>query len=185
MYSCLIKKDYELYNVLNKNKLTLDYIPNDGETIFLSEKSNVSTGGDSVDVTDKMPDNIKQVAVNTLKSIPGLPHGGLDMIVNIETEQAAVLEIDPIPQIGSLVFPMIGTARDIPSDIIDYYFPETIGYPEFNSNVFFDSASILEPLVNKAAKEISVSPAPPKTNFMVKKYIVSGDVQDVGYRKWI
>src|SRR5699024_1928146 len=155
------------------------------EIVYLSEKSNISSGGDSIDFTEEMPDEIKQIAINTLKSISGLPHGGLDMIVNLETKYAAVIEINPIPQIGSLVFPMKGKSRDIPSEIIDYYFPETIGYQEFNSNIFFDSKIMLEPLINKSAKEITVVPAPMKTNFIARKYIVSGKVQGVGYRKWI
>lgn len=184
LYSCLIKKDYEIKRLIDKGIFTLDSIPKKGEQIFLSEKSNISTGGDSVDVTDEMPNEIKQIAINALKAVPGLPHGGLDMIVNLKEKTATVLEINPIPQIGSLVFPMEGKARDIPSALIDYYFPETINKEGYNGGIYFDFKSTLQPLKNKSAKEVVVTPAP-LTELYAKKYIVKGKVQGVNYRRWI
>lgn len=183
LYSCLIKKDYEIKRLIDKGLFTLDSIPKKGEQIFLSEKSNISTGGDSLDVTEEMPYEIKQIAIDALKAVPGLPHGGLDMIVDLEAKTAAVLEINPIPQIGSLVFPMEGKARDIPSALIDYYFPETSNKEGYNGSIYFDFKSTLQPLINKSAKEVVVISAPLME--YAKKYIIKGKVQGVNYRRWI
>ena len=39
-----------------------DSIPTSDEIVFLRENSNVSTGGDSIDVTDQIPDDYKKIA---------------------------------------------------------------------------------------------------------------------------
>src|SRR5699024_7155760 len=124
---CLIKVDYEVKKYVEKAGLTLDSVLENGEILYLREKSNISTGGDSIDVLDELPATMKSTAVNSLKSIPVLPHGGVDLIYDDTNpdSQAYVLEINAIPQIGSLVYPMKGKGRDIPAALIDYYFPET------------------------------------------------------------
>ncbi len=58
--------------MLEKQGYTLKSIPSKDERIFLKSKNNVSSGGDSVDVTDELTDEIKLVAVNAAKAIPGL-----------------------------------------------------------------------------------------------------------------
>ena len=187
LFSCLIKIDYEVKNFIKRAGLTLDSIPNKGQQIFLREKSNISTGGDSVDVRDELPVEIKKVAIEALKAMPSLPHAGVDIIVNPNQpvdKAAVVLEINAIPQIGSLVFPMIGQARDVPSAIIDYYFPETKEKKNYNDRVYFDFKGILEPLMSKSASEVTVSP-PPLTHTFAKKYVIIGKVQNVRYRRWI
>ena len=45
----------------NKN---FDYVPLAGETVYLRENSNISTGGDSIDYTDDIPQKFKDIAVN-------------------------------------------------------------------------------------------------------------------------
>src|SRR5690606_30809451 len=107
-----------------------------GERVFLRENSNISTGGDSVDVTDELPQEIKEIAIKALKVVPGLPHGGVDIIINKNAPEGkvegVVIELNPVPQIGSLVFPMIGKARDVTGAIIDFYFPETKNKEVYN-----------------------------------------------------
>lgn len=81
------------------------------------------------------------MAVKTLKQIPNFSNGGVDMMVDFteaSKEKAHIIELTPIPQIGALVFPMEGKGRDIPSAIIDSYFPETINRKHSNPNIFFD-----------------------------------------------
>ncbi|WP_188454993.1 acylphosphatase [Virgibacillus oceani] len=185
--TCLIKVDFEIKNILDKLGLSLDSVPEAGQLIFLREKSNVSTGGDSIELTDEFPAEIKNIAISALKSIPDFPHGGVDIIYNANkpiNEAAVVLELSPTPQIGSLVFPMEGKSRDVPAAIIDYYFPETKNKKDQNANVYFDLNSLLEPLMSKSASEVTASPAP-LTEIYAKKYVISGKVQGVGYRKWV
>lgn len=185
--SCLIKVDFEVENFLQETNRTLQTIPKDKEVIFLRKISNISRGGDSIEVLDTFPEAVKMVAINALKALPQMPHGGVDIIIdkNKPIEQAGtVIEINGIPQIGSLVFPMLGTARDIPAAIIDYYFPETKKDANKHGNIFFDFREVLRPLVNKSASEVTVIPVPIDISVSMK-YIVKGNVQNVGYRRWI
>lgn len=186
--SCLIKVDFEIKNLLKKKGLTLDYVPDKGERIFLRKKSNISMGGDSIEITEEFPEEIKQVAIDAIKALPGLAHAGVDVIVNIDPvtkkPMGYVLEINAVPQIGSLVFPMRGQARDIPGAIVDYYFPETIDKKNYNPRLYFDFGEVLRPLRNKVASEVTVIPVPTDIE-VAKVYIVTGKVQGVNYRRWI
>lgn len=187
LYSCLIKVDFEVKNILNELGYTLDYIPKKDQQIFLREKSNISTGGDSIEVTNNFPSEIKQIAVDSLKSIENFPHGGVDIIYNANKpldESAVVLELSPTPQIGSLVFPMQGQGRDIPAAILNFYFPETKNKEIKNSQLYFNMDSVLRPLISGSAKEVIVKPAP-SFKMKSKKFVVQGKVQGVGFRKWI
>jgi len=187
LFSCQIKMDYEIENLIKNAGVSLDSIPEKDKQIFLREKSNITSGGDSVDVTDEFPEEIKKMAVEALKAVPDFPHGGVDIIVdpNRPVDNAAyVIELTPVPQIGSLVFPMKGKGRDVPSAIIDYYFPETKNKRNNNPNVYFDLKDVLAPLMSKSASEITVSPVPLNLTF-AKKYNINGKVQGVGFRRWV
>ncbi|SDZ55528.1 D-alanine-D-alanine ligase [Evansella caseinilytica] len=187
LFSCLIDIDKEVLDFIQTSGYTLESIPNRGEKILLREKTNVSAGGDPIDVTDDLPDELKQIAVDAIKAIPGLHHGGVDIIVDVNKpieKSAVVIELNPTAQIGGILFPMKGRARDIPAAIIDYYFPETKGITTRNSRVYFDFNTVLEPLSSRSAVEVEVSPAP-IGKIYAKKYIVSGFVQRVSYHQWL
>ncbi|GGA64756.1 acylphosphatase [Ornithinibacillus halotolerans] len=185
--SCLIEMDKEILEFVQEAGYTMQDVPEKGKLIYLREKTNVSSGGDPIDVTDTMPDHIKQIAIDALKAVPGLYHGGVDIIVNEDKsikDPAVVIELNPTAQIGGALYPLRGKARNIPAAIIDYYFPETKGIDTTNSKVYFDMTTVLEPLENRAALEVEVAPAP-MGEFFAKRYVVSGDVQRHSYHKWL
>ena len=187
LFSCLIKVDYEIENILARRKLSLSSVPDVNELVYLREKSNISTGGDSIDLTDEFPEEIKKIAVSALKQIPNFPNGGVDIMVDYSKpiDQAAkVIELTPVPQIGSLIFPMKGKGRDIPSAVIDFYFPNTKEFKNNNSNIYFDLRNVLSPLMSKSASEVTVIPCPDYIDTQIK-YVIKGKVQDVGFRRWI
>ena len=185
--SCLIHIDVEILEFIEKKGYNLTSIPPKGEYILLREKTNVSTGGDPLDVTDEISDDIKQIAVNTIKAFPGLYHAGVDIIINEDgnlKEPAYVLEINATAQIGGILFPLRGKARNIPGAIIDYYFPETKGIDTSQSRVYFDMSTVLEPMENRAALEVEVAPAP-MDKIYARKYTVIGNVQKESYHRWL
>lgn len=187
LYSCLIKVDYEVKSRLEKKGLDLNSIPEKDEHIYLRKKSNISSGGDSVDKTDELPDEIKKIAINALKHIPDFPNGGIDIMVDYSKpieEAAKVIELTPVPQIGSILYPMKGKGRDIPASIVDYYFPETKHLKNNNPNIYFDIRDVLTPLMSKSASEVTVIPCPEYMEVQ-KRYIIKGKVQGVGYRRWV
>ncbi|MED3655570.1 acylphosphatase [Heyndrickxia sporothermodurans] len=184
LISCLINIDQRMEDFIRKQGYTLDSILKPGEHLYLNQISNISKGGDPIGVTEELTDRIKNIAVQALHCIPGLTHGAVDLIIdNTNKNNAVVLELNPTAQIGGLLFPVEGKASDIPSAIIDYYFPETKGAMFSNkSKLYFDFMDVLYPLNNRTAKVTTVTPIP-KGEIYAKKYIVKGNVQNIGYHR--
>jgi D-alanine-D-alanine ligase-like ATP-grasp enzyme/acylphosphatase len=154
-----IKKDKELTTLLNSYGYTIDSIPNKGEMVFLKTKSNISAGGEPVDATDKVTEKVKTNAIKALQAIPGLPHGGVDVLWDPKKDSVAVLEVNYIPSIRTHLFPMIGNARDIPKAIVDYYFPQTkqnIEEPLY----YFDIGDIYKGFQNNTLQSVSIPEYP-------------------------
>lgn len=174
-----IKVDYEVNQKLENLGYNLETVPKKGETVFLRNISNLSTGGDSISATYELTDEVKKVAVNSLKALPSIPQGGVDVIVDpVDKRKCVVLEINATAEISFHPFPLEGNPQDVPGAIVDYYFPETIGKEK--SIFYFDFPSILEPLKSWAANEIEVAQAL-QGEIFGKKYIAEGKVVKVGY----
>ncbi|WP_163969615.1 acylphosphatase [Oceanobacillus halotolerans] len=186
--SCLIEMDKEILEFIQSAGYSLESVPKKGEVIYLRQKTNISSGGDPIDVTDTLPDEFKQIAIDAVKAVPGLYHGGVDIIVNENRTSlkapGVVIELNPTAQIGGILYPLKGKARNIPGAIIDYYFPETKGIETANSSVYFDMTNVLEPLESRSAIEVEVMPAP-KGKMYAKRYVVRGTVQRQSYHRWL
>ena len=185
--SCLIHIDVELVEFIEEKGYDLTSIPPKDEYIPLREKTNVSIGGDPIDVTDQISEDTKQIAIDTLKAFPGLTHAGVDIIINENKnlkDPAYVLEINATAQIGGILYPLRGKARNIPGAIIDYYFPETKGIDTSNSKVYFDMSTVLEPMENRSALEVEVAPCP-LGKMHARKFTVTGNVQKESYHRWL
>lgn len=181
--TCQIKINQELVDYIGKSGYTLESIPGKDEVVYLSDKGNISIGGDPIDVLDELSDEIKQIAVQALRAIPGLTHGAVDLIIDKDqdgNEAGYVIELNPTAQIGGILFPVKGKSRDIPAAIIDYYFPETKNVQTEKEKIYFDFYDVLEPLISRQGVISTVSPAPIGKIHM-KKYTVYGDVQNHGY----
>lgn len=171
--SRLIKVDLEIRSILKRKGYKLSTIPNDGERIFLREKSNLSKGGDAIDVTDRLTDNLKDIARNVGKAIPGLQHYGVDMIVDEDNDTGVILEVNTRPGFGGHLFPMEGTPRDFAKEIIDFYFPETEN--QGRSWLYFDFDSALEPILNNTTSTIEINTISPESLYG-RKLTLSGDI---------
>ncbi|KGX87203.1 acylphosphatase [Pontibacillus litoralis] len=185
--SCLIEMDKEIIEFIGAAGYTLESIPEKGEEIYLRQKTNVSSGGDPIDVTDEIPEEFKQIAIDAVKAIPGLYHCGVDIIVNDDRtveNPAVVIELNPTAQIGGILYPLRGQARNIPAAIIDYYFPETKGMDTTHSKIYFDLPAVLEPLENRSAIEVEIPPAP-MGKLYAKRFVVKGKVQGHSYHRFL
>lgn len=185
--SCLIHTDNEIIRFINEKGYDLTSVPKAGEFILLREKTNVSIGGDPIDVTDEIDDQFKQIAIDAVKAIPGLYHAGVDIIIDddeTKERRAVVLEINATAQIGGILFPLRGKARNIPKAIIDFYFPETKGIDTTHSKIYFDMSTVLEPMENRSAMEVEVAPAP-LGKLYAKKFSVIGNVTSESYHRWL
>lgn len=178
-----IKIDKELKNYLQSLNLSLESVPEKGQRVFLSKDSNITAGGESIDVTDELTPEIKSMAIQALNAIPGLVQGAVEMKVNQENNSAVVLNISSKADISLHLFPVEGEARDIPAAIIDYYFPETKDANK-KTNLFFDFKSISKPLEAGLLQEVMV-PSVPEFRHQAKSFTVSGEVQSASYREWV
>lgn len=183
LISCPIKVNKELEEFIQASGYRLSSILQEGKHLFLTNKSNISLGGDPVDVTDTISDKAKEIAIDAVKAVPGLFYGGVDIIINDRTsnnETVAVIELNPTAQIGSLLYPSQGKGRDVPAAIIDYLFPESVSDSKEKSTLYFDFQDVLSPLENKANLMTKVSRIQEGKTYG-KKYTVSGDIDDVYY----
>src|SRR5690625_1485929 len=176
----LIKIDDRMKAYLNKQNKELSDAPDKGETVYLKGESNISAGGDSIDVTDSIRPEVREVAVAAVKAIPDLHHAGVDMIVN--EQEAVVIEINSTGSTALHTFPLYGESQNVGEKIIDYYFTETKN-EEKSDVLYFDYKIILKQLRSNSIKQIEVTDAP-VGKVHAKRYIISGKVQKVGYRIW-
>lgn len=102
---------------------TLDSVPSEGETVYLRENSNISTGGDSIDYTDDVIDEYKQIAVRAAKSA-GAKICGADIIIqDIKVKpfenNYGIIEINFNPAIHIHDYPFQGQNRQVEKKVID------------------------------------------------------------------
>lgn len=182
--SCPIIIDEEVERYLSKKSLSLDSILEAGEQVFLTEKTNISIGGDPIDAFDELSDGIKESAVRALHAVPGLSHGAVDLIIHEDTSEPYIIELNPTANLGGLLYPIKGKARDIPKEIIDYYFPETQDTLRKTSIVYFDYKEVLNPLQDKTAYSTKVVQFD-YDELYTRKFIIHGDVKSFAFHKWI
>lgn len=107
--SYLMKQGYDVKTILPNNK-----------QVFLRENSNISTGGDSIDMTDEMHDHFKQIASSAAKAI-GATICGVDMIIEDLSNPAshyAIIELNFNPAIHIHTFPYKGKKREAAFSIL-------------------------------------------------------------------
>lgn len=110
--------DEPLKIFLQRQKLTLDYIPKNGERIFLRENSNCSTGGESIDVTNTMPERFKKIAEKTARIFEAKVCG-VDIIINdLSLKNYAIIEINDDPGYDINEWPYEGEGKQIGLEIL-------------------------------------------------------------------
>ncbi len=115
-----IKIDDNVKIFLNQHSLDENYIPKENEVVYLRQNSNVSTGGDSIDLTDEIHEKFKQIAVEASKAI-GANICGVDIIVsdykNPESNYS-IIELNFNPAIHIHSYPYKGKERKIAKEIL-------------------------------------------------------------------
>ena len=105
---------------LKVQKKTFDYVPVKDEVVYLRENSNISTGGDSIDYTDKIPEKFKNIAVQCAKAV-NAKICGVDMMLEDymdENTQYGIIELNFNPAIHIHCYPYKGTERKIGEDVL-------------------------------------------------------------------
>ena len=105
---------------LKQSGLNFESIPAKDEIVYLRENSNISTGGDSIDYTDEMPQRFKDIAVASAKAA-GAKFCGVDMMLEDYTNAEgdyAIIEINFNPAIHIHSYPYKGVERNIAEKVL-------------------------------------------------------------------
>lgn len=177
----LIKKDQEVSDHLAQHGYDYNSVPEDGEYLRLRSAANASAGGDVVDVTEELPQRIRDSAVRAVDAIPGLHCAGVDVLYagpgKAPEGDHYVLELNSQPQIGVNMYPTHGRGADVPKKIIDICFPDSQRADrDDDAQVALRLHPALRPLASTHAAEVTFPPIP-ATRFPVR-YLYALDRTD-------
>ena len=105
---------------LKQQNKDFSYIPKKDEVVYLRENSNISTGGDSIDYTDDIPDKFKKIAIEASKAV-NARICGVDMMLedySDENSNYAIIELNFNPAIHIHCYPYKGTERKIGVEVL-------------------------------------------------------------------
>ena len=108
---------------LKSQHKTFDDVPQNGEVVYLRENSNISTGGDSIDFTDDIPDSYKQIAIQAASAL-NVKITGLDMMIKdyhleAKPDNYAIIELNFNPAIHIHCHPYKGKNRKLNEKLMD------------------------------------------------------------------
>lgn len=121
--SKMIKIDTYSESLLRSQGICLDCVPNESEVVILDEVSNLNRGGEPVDVTDIICDDLKTLAIKAAQAFPDLDYAGIDIITPTfdSAGKAVVNEVNNYNNIMMHYYPMFGEPRDPASALIKYF----------------------------------------------------------------
>src|SRR5699024_6948006 len=109
----LIKPDSSMKSFLKYYDYSLETIPDNNEYVLLISVSNTSLGGEMVDITRLVSQEIKDIAINALAALPDMVSGGVDIMMDsFEDKNPAVIEINAFPLLQSTIYPTYSPATD-------------------------------------------------------------------------
>jgi len=124
---CKIKADEDLKDYLRQQGLSLDTVPAAGERVVLRRVANISAGGVSVNVTDRIhPVNVK--LVEDIAKFFRVTCLGIDVLTEDISKpwtdgRLGIIEINAGPGVFMHLAPAIGDPVDVPGMIIRSHFP--------------------------------------------------------------
>ena len=122
-----IRIDGSTLRLLDLRGLSVDSIPPRGEFVQLKTTANLSTGGTSVDVTDRVhPANIEMA--ERISCLVGLDIAGIDVVApSIETpvtdNGGGIVEVNAAPGFRMHLAPTEGKPRPVGEAVVDMLFP--------------------------------------------------------------
>lgn len=114
--------DEEIFHLKNQG-VDPDYIPKNGETVYLRENSNISTGGDSIDYTDLIDSSYKAEAIKAAKAVNARITGVDMMIQDIKSPRtnsnSTIIELNFNPAIHIHCYPYEGINRRLGKKVLE------------------------------------------------------------------
>ena len=113
---------------LNEQGLTFESILAENKVAYLRENSNISTGGDSIDMTDSVHDSYKKLAVEITDAMMAKVCG-VDLIIpditkSVTNDNYGVIEANFNPMMMMHIYPHSGKSRRLSLNVLKMLFPE-------------------------------------------------------------
>lgn len=126
-----IKIDQKMKDFLAKSALDLDSVVKNKQQVFLRAHStlNISLGGDTVDVTDRVHFSVKKIAIRAIQAIPGLSWSGIDYLTKDiyapqKTDDYAILELNSSPRLIWQAQPYSGNKQPVLQEFLKSVFSD-------------------------------------------------------------
>ncbi|MFZ4106034.1 cyanophycin synthetase [Flavobacterium sp.] len=122
-----IDVDRDTTDLLEKLGYNLETVPKKDEVVYLKSTANLSTGGTSIDVTDRMhPENI--FLCERISRVIGLDVCGVDIMAENLTQPlkengGCILEVNAAPGFRMHLAPSEGLPRNVAAPVIDMLYP--------------------------------------------------------------
>jgi cyanophycin synthetase len=119
--------DRDTTDLLSKKGYTLETVPQTGETVYLKSTANLSTGGTSIDVTDKVhPQNV--FFCERIAKVVGLDICGIDIMAKdlsqpLKESGGVILEVNAAPGFRMHLAPSEGLPRNVAAPVLDMMYP--------------------------------------------------------------
>jgi len=125
---CKIKMDDDLKEYLELQDLTVRSVPAEGERVYLRRVANISAGGVSINVTEKIhPINVK--LVEDIAAFFNVACLGIDVLADDIAKpwtdgHFGIIEINAGPGVFMHLAPALGGSIDVPGEIMRSHFPK-------------------------------------------------------------
>jgi len=111
---------------LSAQGLSTSSVPAAGERVFLHLTANISAGGDSYEVTDRIHPDLLHLAEDATSCFPGAHHAGIDLIAErldapLSSQRAIVCEVNLNNDLPLHVFPLYGRPAPVHEVVIGAY----------------------------------------------------------------
>ena len=104
--------DESLEHVLERQELNLRTVPSIGQQVFVRRTANLATGGETIDITEKIHPKVKAMAIGAAKCLK-MPVAGFDFMCRDHTDSRGYfIEVNPIPGFMIHHFPHKGKKRN-------------------------------------------------------------------------
>ncbi|AQQ67160.1 hypothetical protein Mag101_05560 [Microbulbifer agarilyticus] len=137
------------FDLLERDGISLDYIPEPGDTLQLTSVANASAGGETVQVFDYLDQEILELAERGAKCFPGLVQVGVDLIYTSPDQwqpglpRGYIIEVNSNPGICDTVFPSYGRSIDVPGKLVSHMFSDAGA--QFSRKLPKSTVSLAEP----------------------------------------
>ncbi|TLP99048.1 ATP-grasp domain-containing protein [Nesterenkonia salmonea] len=103
-----IPVDATLLSTLDAQGWRIDDVLESGKRLVVRNVGGLSSGGEPHEITSEFSDELRQMAVRSIRSIPGLHWGGIDLAVERHTGRAYVIEVNVNAGFAGSMFPVSG-----------------------------------------------------------------------------